>query len=53
MFPKMVARVSLIPWLGSFAFNTVLTTAHYFPINKKADATESRGFEIPLRRLTL
>jgi hypothetical protein len=34
MFPKMMARMSVIPWLGSFAFNRVLI-AHYFPINKK------------------
>jgi hypothetical protein len=53
MFPKMVARVSVIPWLGSFALNSVLNAVHRFPINKKADATESRDFEILSRRLTL
>jgi len=49
----MLAQESLIPWLGSFAFDRALGAAHNFPINKKTDATESRGFEIQSRRLTL
>jgi hypothetical protein len=49
----MVARVSVIPWLGSFALNRVLNAVHRFPINKKAGAAKSRGFGIQLRRLTL
>jgi hypothetical protein len=50
--PKVVARMIVIPWLGSLALNIVLARAHRIAANKKADATEYPDFGIQSRRLT-
>jgi len=40
VLPKMVSRMRMIPWLGSFALD-IVPAAHFFPINRRADATYS------------
>jgi hypothetical protein len=40
--PKMVARMIMIPWLGSLAFYVVLVRAHIVSIHRRSAAAGYR-----------
>ena len=53
VFQKVMARVQMIPWIGSFALHIVLVRAHLLPIMKRKKPTQQNTSGVHLRRLTL